>query len=561
PPHLVPADFVALDALPLTANGKVDRAALPEPRRGASGGTRSPAEHRMAAIWAEVLGLDAAEIGPDHDFFELGGHSLLATHVVARVQEEFGTETPLRAIFEAPTVAGLTAVVESEAAGAHRRPSLAPRPREAGAAVPLSLAQEQMYGLELAATPPGLYNITALHRFPGPVDVDAVARAVACVVARHEMLRTAFAVDGGGRPYQLVGPACGVDVAVAAVGDEDEQQRRIAAQDAAPFDLGRPPLFRVGLFPLTDGSTRLALTVDHLVADGTGAAIFMSELLTAYEAAVAGRPPSLPALAVQFADFALWQRAHLTDEVLDRQLAWWLKTLAGMPLGPAVPFDRAPSTPTRRIASTGVVVGEAVRARLDEVARATGSTLFTVAVAAVGALLGRHGGTADVVMSTTLSGRNRVELENLIGSFSGIGRLRTDLSGDPSFAEIVVRARDRVLGMFENQDVPFMRVRRALVPDFPTGALELAAALPIEFQYFHVGEEQELFFRGQLHPLSVTLRDDGARVAGQLRYKLDFYEPSTVDRLARDLERLLGAVAADPTLRFSDLPVSPRVRR
>jgi non-ribosomal peptide synthetase component F len=183
--------------------------------------------------------------------------------------------------------------------------------------------------------------------------------------------------------------------------------------------------------------------------------------------------------------------------------------------------------------------------------------VFTVAVAAAAALFGRYGDTTDVVFSTTLSGRNRAELEDLIGMFSGIGRLRTDLSGDPPFVDVVVRARDRVLGMFENQDVPFLRVRRALWPEFPTGGVELAEALPVEFQFFHLAEEQELFFRGQLHPLSVTLVDDGVRITGRLSYKLDFYEPSTVDRLARDLELLLAAVAADPSRRLSELPVSP----
>jgi len=232
-----------------------------------------------------------------------------------------------------------------------------------------------------------------------------------------------------------------------------------------------------------------------------------------------------------------------------------------MPLGPAVAFDHVPAMPTRRIASRAVAIGAGTRDRLEEVARATGSTVFTVAVAAVGALLGRYGGSTDVVMSTTLSGRNRAELEDLVGMFSGIGRLRTDLSGDPPFATIVTRARDRVLGMFENQDIPFMRVRRALLPDFPTEGLELAAALPVEFQYFHVSDDQELFFRGQLHPLSLTLLDDGTSITGEFSYKLDFYEPTTVDRLVGDLERLLDVVSADPSLRFSELPVTPPGRR
>jgi amino acid adenylation domain-containing protein len=549
PTHLVPDAFVTLDALPITANGKVDRAALPEaPPAARATGTAAlpPAEARMAAIWAAVLGLDPGRIGPADDFFDLGGHSLLATQVVARVREEFGTDTPLRAIFEAPTVAGLAALVNAESAASPGGPPLAPSPRAPGARVPLSLAQEQMYGLEAAADPPGLYNITALHTFADPVDVGALREALAAVTERHEILRTGFG-DGDDGPYQFALPQARVPLTVT----EDPSPERIAAQDAEPFDLGTPPLVRAGLY-----GRRLAVTLDHLVADGTGAAIFMHDLLAAYGAITAGRAPALAELPVQFADFALWQRAHVTGDVLQRQLRWWLDTLAGMPLGPAVPFDHLPDRPTRRISSTTFAVPDATRARLDEVARATGSTLFTVAAAAAGALLGRHGGSTDVVMSTTLSGRNRAELEDLVGMFSGIGRLRTDLSGDPAFAEVVVRSRDRVLGMFENQDVPFMRVRRALLPDFPTGGVALAAALPVEFQYFHTGDDQELFFRGQLHPLSLTVLDDGARLTGRWSYKLDFYEPSTVDRLAADLERLLAAVAADPSLRFADLPVS-----
>ena len=204
---MVPAAFVTLDALPLTPNGKVDRTALPEPAGGAGcrAADRSPAEDRMAAIWAAVLGLDAGAIGPADDFFDLGGHSLLATQVMARVHEEFGTDTPLRTIFQAPTLGGLTALVAAEVGAVRRRP--APRspaaPRRPGERFPLSLAQEQMWGLEAAADPPGLYNVTALHRFDGPVDESALRRALAHVADRHEILRAGFGVDGDG-PYQFV---------------------------------------------------------------------------------------------------------------------------------------------------------------------------------------------------------------------------------------------------------------------------------------------------------------------------------------------------------------------
>ena len=546
PSHMVPSTYTVLDALPLTENAKVDRAALPEPARPASPvPSRSPAEERMAAIWAPVLGIDASTIAPGDDFFDLGGHSLVATQVMAQVREEFGTETALRTIFELPTLGGLTSAVVAEGTAAPAAPPLARTLRPPGSRIPLSLAQEQMWALERAADPPGLYNITALHRFDGPVDVDALRRALAAVVGRQETLRTGFGVDGDA-PYQSVVDAGEVEVDVAVV------EGTIAEHDAAPFDLARPPLFRAGLFPEPHGSTRLALTIDHLICDGTGAAILVSELLDA----LAGRAADLPPLPVQFADFAVWQRASVTSDVLDRQLAWWLDTLAGMPLGPVLPFDHLPATPTRRIQATTVDVPPAVRGGLDDVARSTGSTLFTVAVAAMAALVGQYGDTTDVVFSTTLNGRNRAELQDLIGMFSGIGRLRTDLSGDPAFTDVVVRARDRVLGMSENQDVPFLRVRRALLPDFPTGGIELSAALPVELQFFCVKDEQELFFRGQLHPLSVTLVDDGSTLTGRLSYKLDFYESATIERLAGDLPRLLAAVAADPSLRFSELPVT-----
>lgn len=559
PAHMVPAAFAFLDALPLTANGKVDRAALPSPEGAAAGGgrtrSRSPAEDVVAAVWARVLGLDPADLGPDDDFFDLGGHSLLATQVIAQLRDEFDTDTPLRTIFEAPSLAGLAAAVTGTAATAALAGGgarLVARSRPPGTPVPLSLAQEQMWGLEQAASPPGLYNVTALHRFDGPVSEGALREALAYLVDRHEILRTAFGVDEAGRPYQSPVAAADVDVAVAHL----DGAGGVAAQDAAPFGLARPPLLRAGLYPRGDGSTGLAVTFDHLVCDGTGAAIFMQELGEAYAAVVGGRRPSLSPLRIQFSDFADWQRSTVTADVLRRQLEWWAHALDGMALGPAVPFDRTPSTPTRRIEQTSVATSPETRAGLDALARATGSTVFTVAAAAVSALLGRHGATSDVAMSTTLSGRTRTEAEGLVGLFSGIGRIRADLSADPPFAELVARTRDFVLGLFENQDIPFMQVRRALFPEFPTGGPALAAALPVEFQFFHVADEPELHFRGQLHPLSVTLLDDGARLTGRFSYKVDFYRPETIAGLAADLERLLDAVASDPSRRLSQLPVS-----
>jgi hypothetical protein len=510
--------------------------------------------------------MEASGIGPGHDFFDLGGHSLLATQVVARIREDFGTETPLRAVFEAPTLAGLAALVatEAETAGPEGRASAPLRPRRSppGVGLPLSLAQEQMWALEAAATPPGLYNFTALRRFEEPVDDGRLRSALASLVDRHEILRTGFSVEDGS-PRQFVAPGAEVELTVVDLAVEPHAdreaalRRRIAEHEARPFDPSRRPLFRVGLFRVEERADCLAVTFDHLIADGTSAAIFLAELATAYQAATGDEAPALPPLPLQFADFAVWQRAQVTEGVLRRQLDWWVEALRGMPVGPAVPVDHLPATPTRRVASEPVVVPAETRAGLEALARSTGGTVFTVAAAAAAACFGRRGGATDVMLSTTVSGRNHAELEGLLGTFSGMSRIRVDLSGDPPFTVVATRARDWALGMFEHSDIPFLRVRRAVLPDFPAGGPAVAAALPIELQYFHARADQEFLFRGQLHPLSLTLVDNGTDIAGELSFKLDFYAPATVRRLAADLERVFEAVASDPSVRLCELPVTP----
>ncbi len=517
-------------------------------------------------------------LGVHDDFFELGGHSLQATQVVSQVRQAFAVDLPVRAIFEAPTVAGLAAALAT-AGGRPATPPLVRRPRGA-VQVPLSLSQEQMWHLEATAEPPGLYNVTAMHWFAGPVDFEALGRALSHVVERHEILRTSFHTEGA-VPYQSVAPSAQVALAVSDLGTLDagerevELERRIAAQDSQPLDLAAAPLMRAHLYLVGDGRSVVATTFDHLVCDGTSAYVFLSELASAYEALAQGRAPHLRPLSVQYPDFATWQRGSVTEDRLRAQLEYWKRKLAGMPLGPAVPFDRVPDRPTRRMSSRPVGVDRATYESLRQLSRATQSTVFVATVAAAQAVLSRMGGLTDIVLSTTLSGRQRAELEGLIGCFHGVGRIRTDLSGDPTFEEVVARARDSVVEMFEHQDVPFMRVRQAVLPDFPRGGVALLAAVPVELQYFHSAHDEwapgaavverpgpdkgpdELFFRGQLHPLNVTFLDDGDRLWGQFSYKVDFYDDETVEGLAAGLDDVLGVVGDNPRLRLSELPVTP----
>jgi len=583
PAYMVPSAFVGLDALPLTPNGKVARDALPPPgdlRRDlptAPVAPRGATERAIAAIWSRVLRI--ADVGVDDDFFDLGAHSLQGTQVVAEIRQELGVEMGLRTLLEAPTVARLAATVETARAG-EKSPPLVPRPRRAGQRIPLTLSQEQMWHLEAGADPPGLFNVTAQHRFDGAVDEDALRRALAHVVARHEALRASFHADAEG-PYQSVLASVPLELAVcelrALPGAQRDADlaRRVAAQDAEPFDLARPPLLRACLYRLDGERSMVAVTFDHLVCDGTSAYVFLSELTAAYEALAAGEAPALRRLAVQYPDFALWQRGWLTEERLQSQLQYWSRKLAGMPSGPAVPFDRVPQRPSRRIVAQPLTVPPEIYEGMQRLARATRATAFVVTVAAVQSLFSRVGGTTDVVLSTTLSGRQRSEVDGLIGCFHGVGRIRTDLSGDPTFGEAVDRARESVIGLLEHQDIPFMRVRRAVLGDLPSGGPALLAAVPVELQYFHTAHDEwapgtavverpgpdkgpdDLFFRGHLHPLHVSFLDDGAQLWGQFSYKVDFYDEKTIQRLADGLGRLLAAVIEDPGLRLSELPVRP----
>lgn len=582
PPYMVPNAIVGLAGLPLTPNGKVDRSALPppgDPRAELTGdrvAPRTTAEHTIAEIWSRVLGIDV--IGVDDDFFAVGGHSLQAAQVVADVRQALGVDIGVRALFQAPTIAGLATLVAPLGRDDREdRPPLVALRRDASTRIPLTLSQQQMWQLEAAADPPGLFNVTAQHTFAGGVDGAVLHRALGHLAVRHETLRTSFHVDADG-PFQRVEQEAPVDVdscdltGVPLDQLADALHRRVAEQDAAPFDLARAPLSRSCLYRFADGSAMVAVTFDHLVCDGTSAYIFLSDLVAAYEALAAGTEPTLRALPVQYPDFALWQRSWLDERELDAQLEYWKHTLAGMALGPVVPLDHIPERPTRRIETQPISVTGELYAGLRELARTTHSTVFVVAVAALQALCNRAGGLTDIVLSTTLSGRQRSQLEGLVGCFHGVGRLRTDLSGDPSFETVVARARDTVLGLFEHQDVPFMRVRRAVLPDLPNGGPALLAAVPVEFQYFHTAHDEwtpgaavverpgpdkgpdQLFFRGHLHPLNVTVLDDGAQLWGAFSYKVDFYDRETIVRLAAGFHDLLAAVVDDRHRRLSQLP-------
>ncbi len=565
PDYMVPAVFVVLDVLPLNPSGKVDRKALPEPDAPATTAEhvapQGPVEELVAGIWAEVL--RAERIGATDSFFDLGGHSLLATQVISRLRAALGVELPLQRLFEAPTVADLARAVEAARGEgmALQLPPLVPVARDGG--LPLSFAQERMWFLQQLEPSSAAYNIAAAVRLVGDLDTAVLERCFTELVRRHEALRTVFAAVEG-RPVQVVqAPAAfrlaQVDLRVLPAEQREAAARRLAAAEAdRPFDLAAGPLVRALLLPVDEGEHLLLLGMHHIVSDGWSMRLLVRELGALYQ----GSP--LADLPLQYADFAAWQRSWLDGEILDRQLGFWKCQLAGAPALLELPTDRPrPAMQTANGARLPLaLMGEAVR-ELSAFGRRQGLTPFMWLLAAFDALLGRYAGTADVVVGVPIAGRQRSEVERIVGSFVNMLVLRTRLDGGPSFAELARQVRGVSLDAFAHQDLPFeklvdeLRPERSLshAPLFqvmfnlqnqPAGALETAglSLVPVEIERSQAQLE-----------LSLILTETPDGFAGQVEYNTDLFDRSTIERFVGHLATLLAAAAADPGRKIEDLPL------
>ncbi|HEX2191027.1 MAG TPA: amino acid adenylation domain-containing protein, partial [Longimicrobiaceae bacterium] len=578
PDYMVPSALVALDALPLTPTGKLDRAALPSPQGAAEGGyvaPRNPVEELLAGAWAAVLGVE--RVGARDDFFALGGHSLLATRLISRVREALGVELPLRALFEAPTVAGLAARVEALRRGgaATQAPPLVPLPRD-GRPLPLSFAQQRLWFLDRMEPGSAAYNMPAALRIRGPLDAEALRRSLEGVVRRHEALRTVFRASGG-EPAQVVldpapFPLETVDLRARPEGEREAELLRRAREEAArPFDLAEGPLIRATLLRLGEEDEALLFTMHHVVSDGWSIDLLVGEVGAFYDALTRGAEPELPELPVQYADYAAWQREWLRGDVLDAQIAYWKGRLAGAPPVLELPTDRRrPAVPSARGAAVGFALPPGAARTLRALSRREGATLFMTLFAGWQALLGRYAGEEDVVSGTAVAGRTRRETEGLIGFFVNTLALRTDLSGDPTVGELLGRVRETVLEAHAHQELPFERlveelgVRRDLahtplfqvvftLQDAGAGpALRLggASAEPLA-----VGTEAVKF------DLALSMADEGERLTGRLEYRADLFEAETARRMTGHLAGLLEAMAADPDRRLSEMEWVPPAER
>ncbi|WP_327260474.1 amino acid adenylation domain-containing protein [Streptomyces sp. NBC_01232] len=565
PEYMVPAVVVPLAVLPTTANGKLDRRALPAPAAPVAGSSRAPRDAReeiLAGILADVLGLES--VGVEDDFFALGGHSLLAARAVGRFRSALDVDCAIRDLFEMRTVAALAALLAERTGAGRPRPAAAvPRPER----LPLSFAQRRLWLLDSVRGPGTTYNVPLAVRLSGPVDTAALEAAVRDLVGRHESLRTVFR-EHGGEPYQVVLPAerAGVALTVREVAADllEEAAVRVGGH---VFDLAAEPPVRVTLLRAAPDDHLLVVLVHHIATDEGSAGPLLADLDRAYAARAAGTEPGFAPLPVQYADFALWQRELLgdaddPDSVAGRQAAYWRQALAGAPVELALPADRPrPAVPSYE----GDVVTFEVPARtgagLARIARESGATLFMVAHAAVAALLHGLGAGEDIPLGSPVSAREGEELDGLVGFFLNTLVLRADLSGDPTFAELVARVRDTGLAAFAHADLPLEAVVEAVDPErsrsrnplFQTmvtyhsvdGAVPELFGLPArEFTVETGGAKFDLEF-------AFGASQEHGAIAGGIRFATDLFDRGTVELLARRLLLLMEAVVAAP-----DRPVS-----
>ena len=472
PDYMLPAAYLLLPAFPLTPNGKIDRAALPEPASHVpeQGGVlpRDPLEEILVTLWGGLLHQEC--VGIHDNFFELGGHSLLATQLTSRLRDSLGMEIPVRQIFEAPTVAELAEYLRAtREGGGHEQEEVtarhiphAPRDRE----LPLSFAQQRLWFLDQLEGPSPTYNIPVVLDFSGELDQDALNRAFSEIVRRHEVLRSRLVMRGG-EPVQVIGPPLPLILPVIELrggADPEDEARRLAHQEAVtPFDLAEDQPLRMRLLRRGESAWTLLLTLHHGAADGWSIPLLFRELSLLYGAFREGGASPLPDLEVQYADFAVWQRGWLTKERRNRQLHYWQRRLAGVPDCLNLPADQP--RPSRQSHRGGVVpftVESHLVAGLHELGRREGATLFMTLLAAWATLFFRYSGEDDLVIGSPVANRTQRRVEELIGFFVNTLALRSDLSGDPSFAELLSRTRQSCLDAYAHQEIPFEMIVESL---------------------------------------------------------------------------------------------------
>jgi amino acid adenylation domain-containing protein len=570
PAYMVPQHIVVLESIPLLPNGKTDRKALPQPemreQEGSYAAPRSELEESLAQIWSEVLG--GVRVGVHDSFFDLGGHSLTAMQVVSRIRSTFQVELALRTLFETPTVARQAVAVQAllQSGGSHVDEPI--RVQSSRQEWPASQAQKALWFIDRMLGRSRLYIIQMAIRLQGELDAAALQWSLGELVKRHASLRTRFE-ERDGVAVQVVQPAASVlllrvEVTGADAAEREAQlQRRLRECADEGFDLAQGPLLRAQLLKLDDREHVLQVVVHHIVTDGWSMEVLARELGALYGARRAGGESPLVPLPLQFTDYALWQRERLQGARLEGHLAYWREQLRGLePL--ELPTDRPrPTSPTYRGAVQRFTVPAEVLEALKALARRHEATLFMVLLAAFKVLLMRYTGQADVAVGTPVAGRDRAELEGLIGYFVNTVVLRTDLSGEPSFEELLGRVRQTALQAYAHQELPFETLVADLSPVRELGRN------PLYQVTFQLNNQPEADLRladlnARTEPLdaalskfdlSASIAESGGALQGLLEYSTELFDAATMQRLARHFEVLLAGIATQPLDAIGALPL------
>ena len=572
PDFMIPSAFIALERMPLTPNGKIDREALAPPER--TSGTpdhlfispRNKTEELVASIWSDLLGIQKISIFDN--FFELGGHSLLATRFVSRVREDLQVELSLRAVFLSSTIADLAQNIDALNGQIGRQiPAIQRVPRTQP--LPLSFAQQRLWLLNQIESSSPFYNICGGVRLKGSLGFHALQQSLNEIVRRHEILRTGFATIDD-QPCQLINSEVLLALPIADLQNLDQSEReaeisRLVRREAQrPFDLQKPPLLRVSLIRVSEQEHVLILSAHHIVFDGWSIEVFIRELSKLYEAFATGKPSPLAELPIQFADYASWQREWLSGETLETQRRFWKKQLAGDLPVLDLPADRPrPPIQTFRGARQRLSLSADLTSSLKSLSNKNGATLFVTLLAAFNVLLHRYTGQQDILIGSPIANRNRLETEDLIGFFVNTIVIRTDLSGQPSFEELLQQVRETTLAAYATQDMPFEQLVEELQPERDLSRTPLFQIVLSLLKHVSTALELPGLSLTQWEAdtgtakfdLSLQIEETADRLGGWFEYNTDLFDAGRIARMASHFEHLLEALVNDPARPISTLPV------
>jgi amino acid adenylation domain-containing protein len=568
PEALVPAAFICIEALPLTPSGKVDRKALPAPsfdRSSAASGyiaPRTELETAMCAIWLDVLGVD--RVGIRDTFFEIGGHSLLATRVLAQVSERYAVCIPLRRLFERPTVEALAESVEEAIADAASDGGARIVRRTDESPAHLSFAQQRLWFLHQLDPENIAYNNVAALQLTGQVSVEALTAALNAVIARHDILRTTFAPGDDG-PRQVVQPGLTISIPVVPI-DSDPATVDRWANEAwhEAFDLTAGPLVRATLLRRSEDDHVLLFAMHHIITDGWSSSILAREVAHYYLAHQGGSVEALPELPVQYADYAVWQRDWLADGVRDAQLSYWLDQLDGMPAALELVTDKPrPAVQSSAGGRIRLDMPEEAVASMHRLSRASGCTPFMTMLATWQALLHRYSGQSDFAVGCPVAGRNRTELEPLIGFFINTLVMRARVDGTATVSDLLASVRQTAVGAFDHQDLPFEQLVDAMNLERDTSRSPLFQATFIYQNLPEITLELPSLTLDMIdtgidkanHDLHLGVFEDRGRHWLEFEYNADLFERDTVTRMTQHFLTLLAGMAASPEARVDDLPL------